>query len=54
MSDKEVEELGKTTVIFGDALVCSEYGDLPSRNRSGSYHESRSGKVRLHPFDQPN
>ena len=54
VSDKEVEELGKVTVLFGEALVCSEHGDLPSRNRSGSYHESRSGKVHLHPFDQPN
>lgn len=54
VSDKEVEELGKTTVIFGEALICAEYGDLPSRNRSGTYHESRSGKVRLYPFDQPN
>lgn len=54
VSDKEVEELGMLTVTFGEALVCNEHGDLPSRNRSGSYHESRSGKVRLHPFDQPN
>jgi len=53
VTDAEVEELGKLTITLGEALVCSEGGDLPSRNRSGSYHESKSGKVRLHPFKLP-
>lgn len=54
VTDSEVEEFGRLTVTLGEALICSEGGDLPSRNRSGSYHESRSGKVRLHPFGRPN
>lgn len=53
VTDSEVEKLGELTITLGEALVCSEHGDLPSRNRVGSYHESRSGKVRLYPFEQP-
>lgn len=53
VTDAEVQEFGKLTMKLGEALVCEEGGDFPSRNRSGSYHESRSGKVRLHPFREP-
>jgi hypothetical protein len=54
VTDTEVVALGKAALTLGEALVCSDGGDLPSRNRSGSYHETKSGKVRLHPFEQPN
>ena len=52
-TDKDVEELAKVTLSLGDTLVCSDGGDLPSRDDSGSYHETKSKKVRLHPFVEP-
>jgi energy-coupling factor transporter ATP-binding protein EcfA2 len=51
--DKDVEELAKVTLALGDTLVCSDGGDFPSRGDSGSYHETKSRKVRLHPFAEP-
>jgi energy-coupling factor transporter ATP-binding protein EcfA2 len=51
--DNDVEELAKATLAFGDTLVCSDGGDFPSRDDSGSYHETKSKKVRLHPFVEP-
>ena len=52
-TDAEIEELAKVAIELGDALICAEGGDLPSRSNSGSYHEARSKKVRLHPFAEP-
>lgn len=52
-TDADVEELAKATLALGDALVCAEGGDFPSRSDSGSYHETKSKKVRLHPFAEP-
>ena len=50
--DKDVEELAKATLALGDTMVCPDGGDFPSRD-SGSYHETKSKKVRLHPFVEP-
>lgn len=52
--DKDVEELAKATLALGDTMVCPDGGDFPERDDSGSYHETRSKKVRLHPFVEPN
>jgi energy-coupling factor transporter ATP-binding protein EcfA2 len=52
-TDAEVEDLAQTAIALGEALVCVKGGDFPSRSKSGSYHECRSKKVRLHPFEQP-
>jgi energy-coupling factor transporter ATP-binding protein EcfA2 len=52
-TDKDVEELAKATLDLGNTLVCSDGGDFPSRDDSGSYHETKSKKVRLHPFVEP-
>jgi hypothetical protein len=51
--DKDVEELANATLALGDTMVCPEGGDFPSRDDSGKYHETRSKKVRLHPFVEP-
>ena len=51
--DKDVEELAKATLALGDTMVCADGGDFPSRDDSGKYHETRSKKVRLHPFVEP-
>lgn len=52
-TDADVEELAKIALDLGDTLVCADGGDFPSRSDSGSYHETRSRKVRLHPFVEP-
>jgi hypothetical protein len=52
--DKDVEELAKVTLELGETLICPDGGDFPSRDDSGSYHETRSKKVRLHPLTEPN
>jgi hypothetical protein len=51
--DATVEELAKVAIELGEVLICSDGGDLPARDNSGSYRESRSKKVRLHPFQEP-
>lgn len=54
VSDKEVRELGEATLELGELLTCPEHGNFPDRNKSGSYHETRSGSIRLHPLVMPN
>ena len=51
--DQDVEALAKATLALGDTMVCTEGGDLPSRDDSGKFHETRSKKVRLHPLVEP-
>jgi hypothetical protein len=52
-TDAEIEELAGVAIELGNTLICPEGGDFPSRSNSGSYHESRSKKLRLHPFVEP-
>ena len=52
-TDTDVEELAKAALALGETLVCPNGGDFPSRDDSGSYHETKSKKVRLHPFAEP-
>jgi energy-coupling factor transporter ATP-binding protein EcfA2 len=52
-TESDVEELAKATLALGDTLVCADGGDFPSRDNSGSYYETKSKKVRLHPFAEP-
>lgn len=53
VSDKDVEEFGTLTLEFAELLVCPECGSFPDRNKSGSYHETRTGSIRLHPLVEP-
>jgi predicted ATPase len=53
-TEAEVRELGETALQLAEALVCPANGDFPTRDKSGSYWESRRGKVRLYPLAQPN
>jgi hypothetical protein len=34
-------------------LVCPQGGDLPDRSKTGSFHHSKSGHVRLFPLEEP-
>jgi hypothetical protein len=51
--DNEVIEFGKLTIKFAESLICSECGDIPSRNRSGSYWECKCRKKQLVPLTKP-
>ena len=53
VSDSDVEEFGKTTLELAEALICSECGSLPDRNKSGSYWETKTGSIRLYPLSEP-
>jgi hypothetical protein len=52
-TDSEVETFAKTVVELTDLLVCPKGGDLPDRSKTGSFHQSKSGHVRLHPLEEP-
>ncbi len=53
VSNQDVEEFGRLTLSFSEALTCPESGSFPNRNTSGSYWESKSGRIRLYPLGQP-
>jgi len=52
-SEAEVREFGEVALELAEALVCPVNGDFPTKDKSGAYWESRSGKVQLHPLRQP-
>lgn len=53
VSDGDVEDFGNATVEFAELLICPECGALPDRNKSGSYWETKTGSIKLHPLNQP-
>ncbi len=53
VSDDDIIEFGNTTVEFAELLICPESGELPNKNSSGSYWETKSGSIRLYPLVDP-
>ena len=53
VSDSDIEDFAKATVKLADLLVCPKDGNLPDRNKSGSYWETKSGSLRLFPLLEP-
>ena len=53
ISNEDVKTMGELTLKFAQALICEECGQLPDRNKSGSYWECKCGKARLHPLSIP-
>lgn len=53
VSDREVTEFGAAVLILAENLLCPETGAFPDRDKSGSWLETRSGLVRLHPLQAP-
>lgn len=49
----EVVRLGNATVRFARELICGNCGELPSRDKSGSYWECRCGNTQMHPHAAP-
>jgi energy-coupling factor transporter ATP-binding protein EcfA2 len=53
VSDPDVEKFGQKVYEFAKLLICPELGSFPDRNKSGSFHETRTGSIRLHPYAEP-
>lgn len=53
-SDTEVKHFGEITISLAMALICDECGELPYRDKSGSYWECRCGSAQMHPHKIPN
>jgi hypothetical protein len=53
VSDTDVENFGKLTLELAELLTCPESGQFPDRDNSGSYWETKTGSIRLHPLKEP-
>ncbi|MBN1349428.1 hypothetical protein JXJ21_08465, partial [candidate division KSB1 bacterium] len=54
ISDPEIIAFGKKTVEFANLLICIHCGEIPARNKSGSYWQCKCGKTNLYPLIKPN
>lgn len=54
ISDADVRQYGELTIKFANTLICDKCGELPCRNKSGSYWECKCGSAFMHPFTIPN
>lgn len=52
-SDTEVKHFGEITIELAKALICHGCGELPYRDKSGSYWECRCGSAQMHPHKIP-
>lgn len=52
-SDEEVRRFGELTLKLANLLICPDSGSLPIRDKSGSYFDTPSGSIRLHPLKEP-
>jgi hypothetical protein len=53
ISDSEVVNFGNRTLELAKAMICDDCGQIPSRNKSGSYWECHCGKAKLYPLQLP-
>jgi energy-coupling factor transporter ATP-binding protein EcfA2 len=53
VSDSDIQEFFEVTIELANALVCENCGQLPLRDRTGSYFECRCHRKRLHPVNNP-
>jgi recombinational DNA repair ATPase RecF len=53
VSDAEIRSFAEDTLKLAEMLICPDFGVFPTRGKSGSYHETPNGSIRLHPFKEP-
>lgn len=53
VSDGDVESFGNMTLELSELITCPNSGNFPDKNKSGSYWETKSGSIRLHPLQEP-
>lgn len=54
VSDPDVKIFGKRTIALAETLICPKCGEIPGRNKSGSYWECKCKMTQLHPLQEPN
>lgn len=52
--DADIAAFAESCLALATALVCDACGEMPPRNRSGSYWECQCAALRLHPLTGPN
>lgn len=52
-SDTEVKHFGEITISLAKSLICDGCGELPYRDKSGSYWKCRCGSTQMHPHKIP-
>lgn len=52
-SKEDIKSMADNTIILSEALICNNCGELPFRNKSGSYYECKCNKKRLYPLEEP-
>lgn len=53
VGDNDIEDFAKATIQLSELLICPKNGNLPDRNTSGSYWETKSGSIRMFPLIEP-
>jgi energy-coupling factor transporter ATP-binding protein EcfA2 len=53
VGDSDIKAFGNATVEFAELLICPVDGNLPDRNKSGSYWETKNGSIHLFPLIEP-
>ncbi len=53
VGDSDVEDFATATIQLAELLICPKNGNLPDRNKSGSYWETKSGSIHLFPLIEP-
>lgn len=49
-SNEDIKEMADNTLKLAKILICPECGELPYKNRSGSYYECKCNRKRLYPI----
>lgn len=51
--DNDIMKMGRDTIALAQSLICSDCGQLPSNDRSGSYWACKCGNRNLFPLKSP-
>lgn len=53
ISDTEIIHFSQLSLQLGELLTCPVDGGFPVKSTSGTYHATRSGRIRMVPYAQP-
>lgn len=52
-SNEDIKDMADNTISLSELLICVDCGELPIRNRTGSYFECKCKRKRLYPIIEP-